>query len=94
MSLLQAFGRLYSVETLDTRFAVPSKSPPTSVDAARPTQKEIRGSSEKRHEGASSSRWKTPEFGIYGLVFLVVVPWMFYTVYEVSQRMWLLAPKQ
>ncbi|KAL9104233.1 MAG: hypothetical protein Q9163_000781 [Psora crenata] len=41
--------------------------------------------SRKKLEGISPPKWRTPEFGFYGLVFLVIVPWMFYTAYDVSQ---------
>lgn len=34
------------------------------------------------------SQWRTLEFGLYGAVFAVVVPGMFYVVYGLSQRKW------
>ena len=86
MSLLQHFGRLYSLDTLDTRFTTTSRTPPSQIDPAKPTGRTERTQSEKRPNGATAAKWRTTEFAVYGLVFLVVVPWMFYTVYDVSQR--------
>ena len=86
MSPLEAFGRLYSVETLDTRFTTSSKSLPSEIDPAKPLKESSSSSPENQYNGASPPKWKTLEFGLYGLVFLVAVPWMFYTVYDVSQR--------
>ena len=85
MSALEALGRLYSIETLDTRFSTSSKTPPSEIERSKPLN-EKRPGQEKQYNGAAAPKWKTPEFGLYGLVFLVAVPWMFYTVYDVSQR--------
>ena len=94
MSLLQHAGRLFSVETLDTRFTTSSKTPSSRIDPARPSPAEagFKSSGQDRNGGediasrASPPRWKSPEFIYHGLVFLVVVPLMFKTVYEVSKR--------
>ncbi|KAL9131662.1 MAG: hypothetical protein Q9217_000473 [Psora testacea] len=87
MSLLQYIGKLYSLDTLDTRFTS-FKTPPTSIDPGRGPPRADRSDgngSQKQLNGASPPRWRTVEFAVYGLVFLVVVPWMFYTVYDLSQ---------
>ena len=94
MSLLQYAGRLFSVATLDTRFTVPSKPPLTRIDPARPSPGEVQpktlGKTKTRRDeiasGASPPRWKSREFVYHGLVFLVVVPLMFKTVFDVSRR--------
>ena len=94
MSLLQYTGRLFSVDTLDTRFTTSSKTTPSRVDPARPSPAEAgfkspgqgRNGGEDIAPGASPPRWKSLEFLYHGLVFLVVVPLMFKTVYQVSQR--------
>ena len=94
MNFLQYAGRLFSVDTLDTRFTTSSKDPPSRIDPARPSPAEAglkrsgqgRNGREDIAPGASPPRWKSPEFIYHGLVFLVVVPLMFKTVYEVSQR--------
>ena len=94
MSLLQYAGRLFSVDTLDTRFTTSSKTPPSRIDSARPSPAEAgfkssgqgRNGGEDIASGASPPRWKSPEFIYHGLVFLVAVPLMFKTVYQVSKR--------
>ena len=94
MSFLQYAGRLFSVETLDTRFTTSSSSPPSRIDSASPSPAEasFKNLGQGRNGGrdiaskASPPRWKSPEFIYHGLVFLVVVPLMFKTVYEVSKR--------
>lgn len=91
MSLLRYAGRLYSLDTLDSRFTTSSKTPPSRVDPARPSPDEA--SSRKGRavdgeiaKGASPPRWRSPEFIYHGLVFLVAVPLMFKTAYDVSKR--------
>ena len=82
------------METLDTRFTTSSKTPPSQIDPAKPSPAEasFKSSGQGRNGGrdvaleASRPRWKSPEFIYHGLVFLVVVPLMFKTVYEVSKR--------
>ena len=81
MSLLQFAGRLYSLDTLDARFTTSSKTPPSHIDPVKPSPKESQVA-----DGASAPKWKTPEFLYHGLVFVVLVPWMFFTAYDVSQR--------
>ena len=89
MAILQDVGRLYSVETLDTRFTTSLSTPSSHIDSAKPQRGETlagRNNSQKQNSAPSPSRWKTPEFLYHYIVFLVVVPWMFYTVFDVSQR--------
>ncbi len=35
---------------------------------------------------AQPSNWKTPEFYFYYLVFITIVPYMFWIVYDISRR--------
>ena len=89
MTLLRDVGSLYSVGTLDTRFTTSSNTPPSHIDSAKSPAREARltrNGSQKQYSAASPSRWKTPEFLYHYLIFLIVVPWMFYTVFDVSQR--------
>ena len=82
------------METLDTRFTTSSSSPPSRIDPASPSPAEasFKNLGQGRNGGrdiaskASPPRWKSPEFIYHGLVFLVVVPLMFKTVYDVSKR--------
>ena len=94
MSLLQYAERLYSLDTLDTRFINSSKTLPPQIDPARSsrdradysTGRKERDGAEEQSRGASPPRWRTPEFAYHGLIFLVIVPFMFKTAYDVSKR--------
>ena len=92
MSLLYWVRRLYSLDTLDTRFT-PSANPLRAVSESQPQLSQIGpsaatgkyGRSRAPADSASQSRWKTPEFFVYYLVFIILVPLMFKTVIDVSQ---------
>jgi len=98
MSLLQYVQKLYSLDTLDTRFtasAKPSAAARSSqIDPAKPSPKEVGAGVGPRNGGqkavaiteASPSLWNTAEFYVYYLVFLICVPLMFKAVYDVSKR--------
>ena len=93
MNLLRYATRLYSLHTLDTRFTTSSKNPFSSsrVDPARPSPDEApydKGKSEADElvKGANPPRWRSAEFIYHGLVFLVAVPLIFKTAYDVSKR--------
>ena len=91
MSLLHYAGRLYSLDTLDTRLTTSSKTPPSRIDPARPSPdeasyKDSRSGADELAKGASQSRWRSPEFIYHGLVLFVAVPLMFKTAYDVSKR--------
>ena len=83
-SFLYWFRRLYSLDTLDTRFTVSANTPLKAAEDARPAStKNVRASAIA--SGASPSKWRTPEFFLYYFVFLTVVPMMFKAVVDVSQ---------
>lgn len=89
MSLLSWAGRLYSLDTLDARFTTSVKSPPSRIDPAITSLEESRkdrNTPARLPEGANPPKWRSLEFMVYGLIFLTVVPLMFWTVYDVSQR--------
>ena len=89
MNLLQFAGRLYSLDTLDTRFSTSAKTPPSRIDPAPATPEDSRWGRNGQQEiaqGAKPPKWRTPEFAVYGLIILVAVPLMFKSVYDVSQR--------
>lgn len=84
MTILNYVGRLYSLDTLDTRFTTSSK---TLLSNARPTTGH--GSANKIEKEVSETpkqRWTTLEFYIYYVVILVAIPSMFKAVYDVSNR--------
>ncbi|KAL4869050.1 hypothetical protein BDV12DRAFT_168522 [Aspergillus spectabilis] len=86
LSLFSWFRRLYSLDTLDTRFTVPANTPVkvAAEDTRSSSAKDAR--SNAIANGASPSRWGTLEFYVYYIVFLVAVPLMFKTVVDVSQE--------
>ncbi|KAK8181962.1 glycerol:H+ symporter [Phyllosticta capitalensis] len=100
ISWLSGLRRLYSLDTLDTRFTTSSTTPAKQVnsesratDTANSSAQETQNGQAKgtaanasiRATNAQPSRWNTPEFYFYYLVFLTVVPMMFKSVYDVSQ---------
>lgn len=90
MNLLQYAGRLYSLDTLDTRFTSLSKTPPSRIDPARPSPDEAsykkgRSGADELAKGASPPRWRSPEFIYHGLVVFLAVPLMFKTAYDASK---------
>jgi hypothetical protein len=97
MSLFSFIRSVYSLDTLDTRFtsdaAVPyvaiSSNPIDPVQQVKkndppPGVPVIR---EKTGDPvAQASRWRTPEFFLYYVAFIITVPYMFWVVYDVSRR--------
>ncbi|EAS35700.3 glycerol:H+ symporter [Coccidioides immitis RS] len=81
MSLLSWLRRLYSLDTLDPRFTA-------SANQNRPFAGGTRngGGAKPAKNGVSPSRWNTPEFYIYYVVFIIAVPMMFKTAIDVSQE--------
>ncbi|KAJ4295938.1 glycerol transporter [Collariella sp. IMI 366227] len=75
---LSFLASVYDLDTIDTRFTTPSSVP-------------YRASLEKREEDkvadkrAEPPKWRTPEFYLYYLILLVVVPYMFWIAYDVSR---------
>lgn len=84
MSALHWAGRLYSLETLDTRFNNPSKAVPRSEIAVGASDNRRKVPNTLENGTARPSKWRTPEFGIYALVFALVVPLMFKSVIDLS----------
>ena len=93
MNVLHYAGRLYSLDTLDTRLTTSPKSLPSRNDPVKPSRVGPSSSPLQNGgtgvgdtaEGSSPSRWKTPEYIYHGLVFLVAVPLMFKTVIDLSK---------
>lgn len=85
MNLIQSAGKLYSLDTLDSRFTSP-KNLLSRVDPARPSSDDGRQKKNEPTPGSTQSRWRSPEFIFYGVIFLFAVPLMFKTVFDVSQR--------
>ncbi|GIJ99073.1 glycerol transporter [Aspergillus viridinutans] len=84
-SILSWFRRLYSLDTLDTRFtASATTSLKAAADTRPPSAKDARAN--VIANGASPPNWRTPEFFFYYFVFLTVVPMMFKTVIDASKE--------
>lgn len=83
--LLSWLRRLYSLDTLDTRFtasATPANTN-TVADTRPPSTKDGRANSIAQN--ASAPLWRTPEFFVYYLFFITLVPLMFKTVVDASK---------
>jgi hypothetical protein len=80
-SLLSWLRRTYSLDTLDTRFTT-SASTPASADTRPPSAKDARANAIAQN--APTSLWRTPEFFVYYLFFITLVPLMFKTVVDAS----------
>ncbi|EFE42153.1 hypothetical protein TRV_03105 [Trichophyton verrucosum HKI 0517] len=92
MGVIRWLRRLYSLDTLDTRFTVSSTTPIKAVTTSSHDAAPGSSSSDadgKRLEsvkaGAPPSRWNTVEFYFYYLAFLTIVPLMFKAVIDISQ---------
>lgn len=80
-SLFAWLRRVYSLDTLDTRFTSTATTPPNTD--TRPPTKDARANAIA--QGASPSLWRTPEFFIYYMFFIILVPLMFQTVIDASK---------
>ena len=91
MEFLNYFRRLYTLNTLDTRFTTSSNAPQKAPNGARvETSKSISGDDSSKRSATGDtqpSKWNTPEFYVYYLVFIVAIPSMFKAVYDVSKCM-------
>jgi hypothetical protein len=99
MAWLQYIKRLYSLDTLDTRFTIAATTPPRGavtelqIDPAKPSPSS-RSQSGGKADGITKPRqasdvqpslWRTPEFYFYYFCFITIVPYMFKTGYDVSK---------
>lgn len=93
VAALRFLKGVYSLETLDTRFAQTSASiakqqSSNGTDAkARSTNSTVNQPSKKDTLGsrALSPLWNTREFYFYYFIFLTIPPLMFKSVYDVSK---------
>jgi hypothetical protein len=76
---------VYGLDTLDTRFTTPSSVPYKTVIESRDGNGK-RDAREKPDSRAQPSKWGTPEFIVYYVIFVVTVPYMFWIAYDVSRR--------
>jgi len=93
MSWLSFFERLYSLDTLDTRFTTSAKTPhklaadPSIAEGKPPAQTTLQAGSNERPIRTHPSLWNTTEFYVYYLFFLTIPIFMVKAVYDVSKGM-------
>jgi hypothetical protein len=98
MSIFSYVRSVYALDTIDTRFTSSSSTPYKAVVDARNNSAQSTAKRDDSVPGvgvrtdysgrpiAQPSKWKTPEFYFYYLVFISVVPYMFWVAYDVSRR--------
>jgi protein-cysteine N-palmitoyltransferase HHAT len=96
MDFLAWLKKLYSLDTLDTRFTISSTTPPrhaaTKPDTLTPgpgdgsTSRSRQNGRSQRTDDLRPSLWRSPEFYFYYFIFITVVPMMFYVSFDVSRR--------
>ena len=86
MGALTFIRSVYDLDTLDTRFSSSSSVPYQTVIDARSDPAATRESPARVQDRALPSKWRTPEFYLYYLVFLLAIPYMFWVPYSVSDR--------
>ncbi|KAF2466807.1 MBOAT-domain-containing protein [Lindgomyces ingoldianus] len=89
----RSLRKLYSLDTLDTRFTIPATATPkealeeANVDPAKPGPVQSgRSKGDSSAESVQPSRWNTPEFYFYYFVFLTAIPSMCKSVHDVSRE--------
>lgn len=87
MSLLSFLQRVYSLDTLDTRFTTQATASYRTVIDSRRDDEPKDAQRERVVARASPSKWKTPEFIFYAIFVSLCIPLMCYIPYTVSRRM-------
>jgi hypothetical protein len=96
MSWLSFLKKLYSLDTLDTRFTTSTKTPhkittgDSIADSKLPAQEVLQSGKNQPPSGTQPSKWNTPEFYFYYLCFLTIPIFMVKAVYDISQGRFLL----
>ncbi|KAK7750097.1 glycerol transporter [Diatrype stigma] len=87
MGALSYFRKIYNIDTLDTRFTTPSTVPYKTVIESRDDS-----AAASRERAAKwnvrtppPSRWKTPEFYLWYLIFFPAFPAMYWVIYTASR---------
>lgn len=86
MGLLSVLRKVYDLDTLDTRFTNSTSVPYKAVIETRNDPTQSKETLNKAHSRAQPSKWNTPEFYFYYLMFILAVPYMFWVPYSVSKR--------
>lgn len=86
MGLVLSYLRgVYNLDTLDTRFTSSSSVPYRAVVDARSNAAASGDTVAKERARAQPCKWNTPEFYLYYIIFVTVVPYMFWIAYDVSR---------
>ncbi len=89
MAWLHYLQDIYTLDTLDTRFTTssrPSEKPlPSSALDGRVDPAQSNAWKRDVSQDTPPSRWRSAEFSVYYLIFLVAVPWMFKVTYDISK---------
>ncbi|KAF4505646.1 hypothetical protein G6O67_007570 [Ophiocordyceps sinensis] len=87
METLSFLGKVYDLDTLDTRFTSSSTVPYQTVIDARSDAATSRASAAPAPapSRAQLPKWRTPEFYLYYVVVALAIPYMFCTAYQVSR---------
>ena len=90
MTWLHYLRELYSLNTLDARFAPQQPVNELKIDPAKPSPEELKteqngGKVATLPPDAREPKWGTPEFLYHYIVLLFCVPLMFYIPYNVSK---------
>ena len=98
MTILNYAPKLYSLDTLDTRFTTSSRSPfsatPSQIDPVKPSSKEERSGNvsggvldtDNQNIGLPPSRWRTVEYYVYYVIITVSLIKMFKVAFDISKR--------
>ncbi|KEQ91211.1 hypothetical protein AUEXF2481DRAFT_112621 [Aureobasidium subglaciale EXF-2481] len=92
MSWLSFIKKLYSLDTLDTRFTTSTKTPhkitteASIADSKLPAQQILQSRKDQSLPGTQPSKWNTLEFYFYYICFLTIPVFMVKAVYDVSQE--------
>jgi protein-cysteine N-palmitoyltransferase HHAT len=81
MSWLQFIKNLYTPETLDTRFVIPSSVPPRQALEERDNE----AYKPAPRKDAQPRLWLTPEFYFYYVMFILIFPRMVKSPMDVSK---------
>ncbi|VUC35832.1 unnamed protein product [Clonostachys rosea] len=84
MGLLSFATSVYNLDALDTRFSVSSTTPYQTVIDTRSDPTAKTEAAAKAQSRAHPSKWKSPEFLFYYVIFIFAVPYMFWVPYSVS----------
>jgi hypothetical protein len=86
MGLAQDMRKLYTLETLDTRFVVPSDVP------LRNSMVQLDGDDRQPEptKDAQPSLWRSTEFIVYYVLLWIIIPIMIWIPIQISKRMYII----